>query len=388
MKTLDIFNLYMGESRPGPSRSEREIGCLTVRLADDYDGKVSNLSQPRRQIISEDGLQILPERKGTWQATATVSWNGPQEKSILLDETNETADDGGQWDLCHLLTFLTGRHVATAEYCERFSPHGHGDYAVAQIETLRATALAWQNRANLVPKKLHLALLLYNEAMNTSLLQSRAALYCTALNIILDQHHRDQQCHRNQQKVNKRTKKKLRNAISGILANTTELQPDQTKQYKRMLHRQIDDGPTLSFTLSDKLISLLQSLEIIDTPPTLDQKTRVRYVNKVRNVLTHTGRIPNLKGLDEQSGNYTANIVAAVIPTIIRIVIGNHLGFRPGSTGSYCVIKGDVIDFFQNGVFRGQRLDFFQNGVFRDMRFVEICEYLLEKNAELYQRLS
>lgn len=353
MKTLDLFNLYMGESRPGPSWSERKIGCLTVRLADDYDVKVSKLSQPQRQIISEAGLQTLPARKGTWQATATVSWDGSGEKSILL---NEPADDGGQWDLCHLLTFLTGRQVATAEYRERFSPHGYGDYAVSLSETLRVTALAWQNRANLVPKNLHLALLLYNKAMNAAPLQSRAALYCTALNIILDQHHTTYQ------KVDKRTRKKLK----------TELQSDQAERYKRMLHSQVNDGPTLSFPLSDKLVSLLQSLEIIDTPPTPDQEDRVRYVNQVRNALTHTGRIPKLKGLNDY---HTAKIVDRVIPEIIRIVIGNHLGFRPGGTGSYCVVKGDVIDFFQNGVFR-------------DMRFVEICEYLLEKNAELYQRLS
>ena len=353
MKTLDLFNLYMGESRPGPSWSEREIGCLSVRLADDYDVKVSKLFQPLRQIISEAGLQTLPERKGTWQATATMSWDGPEEKSILL---NETADDGGQWDLCHLLTFLTGRHVATAEYRERFSPHGYGDYAVALSETLHVTALAWQNRANLVPNNLHRALLLYNKAMNAAPLQSRAALYCTALNIILDQHHTTYQ------KVDKRTRKKLK----------TELQSDQAERYKRMLHSQVNDGPTLSFSLSDKLVSLLQSLEIIDTPPTPDQEDRVRYVNQVRNLLTHTGRIPKLKGLNDY---HTAKIVDRVIPEIIRIVIGNHLGFRPGGTGSYCVVKGDVIDFFQNGVFR-------------DMRFVEICEYLLEKNAELYQRLS
>lgn len=41
MKTLDLFNLYMGESRPGPPWSEGNIGYLTVRLADDYDVKVS-----------------------------------------------------------------------------------------------------------------------------------------------------------------------------------------------------------------------------------------------------------------------------------------------------------------------------------------------------------
>ena len=347
-----------------------------MRLADDYDVKVSKLSQPQRQIISEAGLQTLPERKGTWQATATVSWDGPEEKSILF---NEPADDGGQWDLCHLLTFLTGRHVATAEYRERFSPHGYGDYAVAQIDTLRAAALAWQNRANLVPKNLHIALLLYNEAMNADLLQTHAALYCTALNIILDKPHTTYQ------KVDKRTRKELKNAISNILKKTKKLQVDQRERYQGLLHNQIDRGPSLL----DKLVSLLQSLEIIDTPPTPDQKTRVQYVDRVRNLLTHTGRIPKLTGLNaEQAKYHTFNIVAAVIPEIIRIVIGNHLGFRPGGTGSYCQQKSDVINFFQHGVFRGEKNDFFLHGVFRDQRFAEICEQVLEKNAELYQRLS
>ena len=382
MKTLDLFNLYMGESRPGPSWSERKIGCLTVRLADDYDAKVSQLPRRPMEIRSDTGLRHSPKREGTWQATATMSWDGPGEKSILL---NETADDGGQWDLCHLLTFLTGRHVATSEYRERFSPHGEGDYAVAQIDTLRAAALAWQNRQCLVDKNLHIALLLYNEAMNTDLLQSRAALYFTALNIILDQHHRGQQLQSNQhhtsnQKVNKRTKKKLKNAISEIIAKTTELQPDQAQQYESTLHSRVNLGLTLSSSFFDNLVSLLQSLEIIDSPPTPDQKTRVQHVVKVRNVLTHTGRIPELKGLDnddnEQSENHTAaNIVFSVIPEIIRIVIGRHLGFRAGGLGSYCIIKDDVIDFFHYGVFRKQR-------------FAELCEYVLEKNAELYQRLS
>ena len=31
MKTVDLFNLYMGEPRPDPS-AERKIGELTVRL--------------------------------------------------------------------------------------------------------------------------------------------------------------------------------------------------------------------------------------------------------------------------------------------------------------------------------------------------------------------
>ena len=380
MKTIDLFNLYMGDSRPGPPWSESSIGCLKVRLTDDYNDKVSRLPQPPMLTFNETGLQRSPAQEGTWQATATVSWKGAGEKSILLDKV---ADDGGLWDLCNLLTFLTGRNVATAEYRERVRPDGYGDYAVAQIETLHAAAHAWQNRKSLVSKNLHFALLLYNQAMNTNILQLRAASYCTALNIILDQHDMAYE------RVSKPIRKKLKDEISNILEKTTELQPDQVERYRNLLHGQIDRGPSLL----DKLFSLLKTLEIIDPSPTPDQKTRVRYVDRVRNVLTHTGRIPELKGLDdEQSKRYTFNIVAAVVPELIRIVIGYHLGFRAGGLGSYCQIKDDTINFFKNGVFRGQSFDdpvkSSENGVLGGPRFTEVFEQVLKKNAELYKRLS
>ncbi len=375
MKTVDLFNLYMGDSRPGPSWSESSIGCLKVRLTDDYNARVSQLPQPPMLTFNETGLQRSPAQDGTWQATATVSWKGAGEKSILLDKV---ADDGGLWDLCNLLTFLTGRNVATEEYRERVRPDGYGDYAVAQIETLRAAAQAWQNREYLVSKNLHFALLLYNQAMNTNILQLRAASYCTALNIILDQHEMAYE------KVSKSIRKKLKSEISDVLTKTKGLQPDEVVRYKNLLHGQIDRGPSLL----DKLFSLLKTLEIIDPSPTHEQKTRVQYVDRVRNVLTHTGRIPELKELDdEQSKIYTANIVAAVVPEIIRIVIGHHLGFRAGGLGSYCQIKDDTINFFQNDVLRGQSFDDPIKS-FEKQRFKDICEQVLKENRELYKRLS
>ena len=380
MKTVDLFNLYMGDSRPGPSWSESSIGCLKVRLSDDYNDKVSQLPQPPMLTLDETGLQRSSAKTGTWHATATVSWEGAGENSILLDKV---ADDGGLWDLCNLFTFLTGRNVAIKKYRERVRPDGYGDYAVAQIETLRAAALAWQNRESLVSKNLHFALLLYNQAMNTNILQLRAASYCTALNIILDQHEMVYE------KVSKPIRKKLKNEINDVLTKTKGLQPDQVERYRNLLHGQIDRGPSLL----DKLFALLQSLEIIDPSPTHGQKTRVQYVDRVRNILTHTGRIPDLKGLDdEQSKRYTANIVAAVVPEIIRIVIGYHLGFRAGGLGSYCQIKDDTINFFQNGVFRGESfgdpIKFFENGALGGTRLTEVFEQVLKKNSELYKRLS
>ena len=364
MKTVDLFNLYIDESRPDVPWSEYKIGNLKVRLTDDYDSKVSRLPKPATKTITATGLQRSPAQKGAWQATATVSWEGTEEKSILLDKV---ADDGGLWDLCNLLTFLTGRSVVTEEYQERYRPDIYGDsYAVSPIETLPAAALAWQNRECLISKNLHIALHLYNEAMNANLLQSRAALYYTALDIILSKHKIDYK------KVSKDIRKKLKYEISNVLEKTMELHQDQVERYRSLLYDGIDRGPTSL----DKLFSLLQSIEIIGPSPTHEQETRVRYINQVRNRLIHTGQPPNLHGLnDEQSERYTVNIAANLVPELIRIIIGHHLGLIAGGYGSYYQIKDDLINFFQNGVFREQR-------------FADICEQVLKENRELYKRLS
>ena len=373
METVDLFNLYVGEPLAGLPWSEYEIGGLTVRLKDDYDDKVPQLAKPARWIITEKEAKLLPPHKGTWQATATVSWKDSKEKSVLLhEEPNNEDNDGGLWDLCNLLTFLTGRRVVTTEYKRRYSPDAYGDYAVADIETLKAASLAWQHRENLVSKNLHTALVLYNEAMNVNLLQSRAALYSTALNIILDSHKM------NYQKVSNDIRDNLKNQISNVLncfEQTKDLQPDQAERYRRLLHAQLDRGPSLK----DKLLSLLQSLDIVDPAPTSDQEDRVQGVDQVRNRLVHTGR-PKIKGLDdEQSKIHTIKIAAGVIPEIIRIVIGHHLGFRSRGTGWRCQSKRDLSNFFSEGVFRDQK---------EQEDFEQITKHVLKKNAELYRRLS
>ncbi len=365
MKTVDLFNLYVDEPLASLRWSEYEIGGLTVCLTDDYDAKIAQLAKPASLVSNGTEVKLSSPREGTWQATATVSYQDSKEKSVLI---HEECDDGGIWDLCNLLTFLTGRRVVTTEYKRRYRPDSHGDYAVAAVETLKAAALAWQHRDCLVSKNLHTALLLYNEAMEVNLLQSRAALYSTALNIILDDHKTTYQ------KVGNNIRKKLKNEISNVLncfEQTKALQPDQAERYRRLLYAQIDRGPASK----DKLFSLLQSLEIIDSSPTPDQKDRIQDVDQVRNRLIHTGR-PKLRGLnDEQSKIHTIKIAAEVVPEIIRIVLGHHLGFRSGATGSHCQSKHDLINFFCRGVFRGQE-------------FEQIAEYVLEKNRELYRRLS
>lgn len=263
----------------------------------------------------------------------------------------------------------------TTEYKRRYRPDSYGDYAVVDFETLKAAALAWQHRNCLVSRNLHTALLLYNEAMEVNLLQSRAISYYTALdiilnkldNLILDGHKTTYQ------KPDKNTRDKLKKAISNVLncfEQTEDLQPDQAELYKRSLDNWIKGEPTFT----DKLFSLLQSLDIIDSPPTSKQKSQVKLVGRVRNRLVHSGRL-KIKGLDdEQSKIHTIKIATEVIPEIIRIVIGHHLGFRSGGTGSHCQVH-DLINFFHNGVFRGQE-------------FKQIVEDTLKENEELYRRLS
>ena len=344
MKTVKLFNLDVGKTRPDPPFSDCPIGGLRVRLTDDYEAKIRRLAQPATRIIYEAEAKYLPQKKGAWRATATVWWTDCEEESVLLDTEG---DDRGLWDLCNLLTFITGRSVVTDEYKDRYRSDICGDsHAAIPVETLPAAALAWQHRRTLVSKGLHIALILYNEAMNLNLLQARAALYSTALNIILDTHETTYT------KVSKPLRKTLRNAIASVLSSFEKagsLQPDQTNRYRKLLHSQIDRGPTAK----DKLLSLLHSLKVVDLCPTSNQESRIQDVDQVRNRIVHTG-VPKIEGLDiEQSKRYSARVSANVVPQIIRLVIGRALGFNSAGLGSYSQIKCDLVHFFSSDRYVG-----------------------------------
>lgn len=345
METAELYNLYLGERLADVAWTEHNIGPFTVSLSADYDRLIAGIpKRPAFQGGFGPGLTRIPGREGGWQPTATVRWEPSGQQSVLLDVP---AQDEGLWDLCAILTFLTGRNVVLPNDRENYRPDIYGDHAVQKAEVLRAAALAWDNRGSLVSEDTHFSLLVYNQAINTRVLQMTMSMYSTALNIIIDKQPVDIAL------PEKHLRNTLKCRISDLLAGVDGLNDDQRDRLVPLLSSAVDRGPSLA----DRMIAQIKECGLLSEPPKEDELARVKSVDKVRNLVVHAGRIPTLPGLDrETSLRIATNIAGGVLPELLRLLIGERLGFRPGSVGSLSQRREDLMAFFKRGVFRGWKL--------------------------------
>lgn len=338
MKKIELFNLHIGCARPPSEWCVSTIGPFTVKLVDSYKCRVSRLYQRKSRV---DG-QVRQQQGGGWQVTATAEYdeNSSTENSILL---RRNGSDYGLWDLCTILTFLTGRRVVTAEYRDMYSPDMHWERACLDVETLRAASIAWCHRAKLADNGLVWALLYYNEALSHNSVPVLAALYTTSLDLLQNTSIEEGP------EVDKQTRNKLRAKIKEVIHSCDFLSQGQKNAYKAIVGARISQGTNTSRV---KLKNLLVNYRIVNEPIGDDVNTRIGYVNSVRNKLVHTGLIPCLNPTElsqEQSDDYSFNIVGNIIPALCRLVIGKRFGFSEGSLGSLCQHTHDLKQFFNDG---------------------------------------
>ena len=350
MKKIELYNLHIGPMRPTGKLSNYPIGPFTVKIVDDYEDQIEKLS--KKALKKEDILgDVTYELRspGGWAVTAIAEFDEKDnEKSILLREDDS---DNGLWDLCEILTFLTGRRVVTKESRERYNPNIYGERACIDVETLKAASIAWNNRHNLKDQKIIYSLIYFNEALGQNSLNIIAPLYNTSLNIILDESF-DEKI-----KLNKRVKKRLKGDIDKVIYEYDSLTLQQKEAYSNSISDKINYG--ISSSLVDKLKKLLIQYRIIKEPLDDDEVVkRVRYISTVRNVLIHAGKLPNFKDLTvEQSERYATNIVGGIIPELCRLVIGRQFGFTTRTAGSLCQYVDDLQRFFKDGIWRDWELE-------------------------------
>ena len=189
MTVFELYNLYIGDTLPDKKWSSCDIGPFQVEMVSNYDEVVKKLYHPAKKIViglDNEKTSYIEESKGEWVITAIANLSNSENttKSILA---RYEIDDNGLWDLCTILTFLTGRPVVTSECLERYVLKSSCARACIDIETLIAAKLAWEHRSNLVSQELVYALLLYNEAITQGLIQILSYCYNTSLNILLDE---------------------------------------------------------------------------------------------------------------------------------------------------------------------------------------------------------
>lgn len=367
---IDLYNLYLGPARPEENLCHGQIGPFEIRLVDNYEEVAKQVYRPAFTNLSFHWTALDPQPPGLdpsmvagnavqkvtnfdavlgmWVVTAKAIANEPlTEKSVLA---RSPADDGGIWDLCELLRFLTGRRVLTADLLDRFDPNRAGELACLPQEVFLAANLAWGHRNQFADQGFVYALLSYDWAIETKLLQPMAAQYNTALNVIIDKWPLPKK-----PKVPPKIREALAKTVDLAVTSCEGLSDEQRLGYSALLRAKVMDGP---YSLLDRLVLLLRDLDILrpqDGEPVL---TRVKYLNTVRNRLTHSGEMPLLKGMtSEQSDRYTVNIVSGVLQELNQLALGRLLGLTPGGVGAYSQNISDLRRFFVEGIWRNYPIE-------------------------------
>lgn len=356
MSGIEIYNLDVGNKVLNADKNEARFQSITLTLVEDYTSIISRLShstQKEEQVtFSDSGIENTPKyiypNEGEWVVTATARVESSENEAESIF-TFKPLNDGGVWDLCEILTFLTGRRVTTKEGTKQYNHKSIGVGACAPHNVLWFAEIAMKSRSNLAEKNIVEAMLLHNEAMSQNSMMIVAAMVNSAFNILLDR------LSDSVQPVPKKVKSTLKAEINKIIDSCLELSPEHRVAYRAMVGAKIDQGTD---SMVDKIKRLLLKLGVINEPIEPHVMDRVKYLNTVRNLSTHAGKIPKLKGLDEeQSLRYAASIVTGVIPEICCMAIGAAFGLYREGDGYSGLFKDNLSDFFGHGIWRGWKLE-------------------------------
>lgn len=361
MDPIPLYNLDLGEKHPGERFGKVPVGPFVVKVVDNYAEQVGKIPHNATRTDGFDtdtgkATTTFREAGGSgWHVTAVATpVQGAGDRSILCEPP---ADDGGAWDLCTILTFLTGRRVSTAKSLDQFSPLPFGSHACLRSIALEAAAISWSRRNVIAERGLATALFLYNEATSHDLLQVFASLYNTALNVVLDKSELPLQ------NVASEKRNALREKVMAAVESCDVLSEAERGGFQRRLGSTIDQG---LLSLADKLPALLIDLGVIGPRGTEGQDDdavfrRVRFVNTVRNGLTHTGKIPKLNTLNEdQARRHAIAITSGVVPDIFKLAMGKVLALDPRDTKGFAlltVIRQELTAFFARGIWRDWPLE-------------------------------
>lgn len=370
MVEIDLYNLYLGPTCPQEALCHRKIGRFEVRLVSNYEEVVKQVYRPAYSNVSWQWTPLDPqppgldpstvagmavqtvthvdEIRGTWVVTGRATLNQlPDDQSVLA---RSPIDDHGVWDLCELLTFITGRRVLTKDLLGRYDPNRTGEPTCVLEEVLPAAGVSWAHRHSLAEHGLAYALLSHNSAIDYMFLQPKAAQYNTALNIIIDKWPLPRQ-----PKLPSEVREVLAKAVESVVAVCEGLSEEQRKGYSVLLRGKVMDGP---YSMLDRLILLMRDLGIVMPDDGETVLTRVRYLNTVRNRLTHSGEMPLLKGMtQEQSDRYTVNIVGGVLQELNQLALGRVLGFTTDGAGSRSQHTAVLRRFFAEGVWHNHPIE-------------------------------
>ncbi len=345
----DLYNLDIGESTCIEHISPFTVGPFRVSLIPEY--KEARLSLPkqeqREEWIDDQGkkrARIASGELGGWNITATASLFDAPEKSFLAYKELE---DNGVWDLCEVLTFLTGRRVSCEPYLTDFHVGQLGYLGTPVLETTEFIAhasTAWNSRHEFESQGLGYALFAYNEGLAQNNLHIMTYLFNLSLEILMKANKTE-----TGSVLSTELKNMLKEKTSEIIL-TLDLCEELREALNGKLRNAIDEGPS---TAVSRLKNLLRTIGVIEAKPNTEVSNRVQFINRVRNLLIHTGKVPNLKGhTQDESERITGAIVTGIVPNICRISLATQLGYDPNDHRKLRQFHQELCVFFEHGTWR------------------------------------
>jgi hypothetical protein len=346
---IEIQNLQHGQEAP----SRHRIGTFDLVITESDLGNITKLHQNRKFTVVDEAFaevsggprtaaEVKAEVVGSWATTAHLDTSQCTEEAVLcLPDTQAEIE----WDFCLIASFITGRRVCTPELARRFRPDIAGDVVVFEGLTVQAIQHAWGARTALVNAGVLAAFWSYIWSNDSSESLLKAQHLSAALNILYDAKWRESGVPLFSKDAGDSVRERLEACVD-------ELSLDDVQ--KRELRASL--GSVARPSAVTQLTHLLVESNLVDRPPTGEQRRWIAILNGVRNAFVHRSA-PNthLKGVEtEHQTEANIVLVGAVLPALVRYLLAMSLELSemPGAG----IDRNELKEFFAKGEFRRHRV--------------------------------
>ncbi len=294
MIKYDLYNLNLG-TRNLPLNFN--VGPYRINLVKDYNELIPRLSSL--------GTKYENAKCGENLITANVVCNN--EPGALLTNRLNTQDEStpGIWDLCLILSYLSGHRVFTSDDLVRYHGLKFVQGVVAVHDIVNAAGRCWENRANFESEKEIIPLWYYLAAVGTSEAGVRVSLCSTCIDVITNL------------EIDKgKISIELQNLIDTV-NDVIKKSTIETQQKNSFIGSVSNWG---SGSAVAKFESFLSKYSLLPLQINAEINARIKTVNEYRNSVIHEGifRKKNQRMSDDEHLDNAMRYAGDIIPTIVR----------------------------------------------------------------------
>lgn len=341
----ELINFDVGEK---PSIREFSVGTYKIFLVENYElvrKKLPSLARKRLQIEStnpEDIEWVEDARTGEYLVSAIVE--SVQEGASLLVKPNKLKVNSDIWDLCAILSYLTGRRVFLKSDMQLYSGTKLSFRVVDEIELIDAIQIAWSNRHNFGNERIIKAFI--KLLTMTDQLFSEMKGVCAAIAIELITNSEEFSSKRQQAQ-----------SIDSVVARIKPLIESSDLEYetKSSLLRAMESWAING--LLDRFRTFLIKYNLITEPVSQETEKRIKSFNKMRNALMHGGDIyrpPWVTDINARTiiGHFMASeFFPLVAQHYINVQFGIEKMYLPRQSSRR------IKDFFEKGIWNDRKIE-------------------------------